>query len=76
MTIFLGAHFSAKGSGADFHSRTSPAASNGNESWSDSKAVPCAVLLAGGGFNHGEHPVFEPNAPPPLSNLTGLAPRA
>ena len=27
------------------------------------------VLLAGGGFRHGQHLAFDPNNPPPLSNL-------
>jgi len=27
------------------------------------------VLLAGGGFRHGQHLAFNPNQPPPLSNL-------
>jgi hypothetical protein len=27
------------------------------------------VLLAGGGFKHGRHLAFNPNKPPPLSNL-------
>jgi hypothetical protein len=27
------------------------------------------VLLAGGGFKHGQHLAFNPNSPPPLSNL-------
>jgi hypothetical protein len=27
------------------------------------------VLLAGGGFRHGKHLAFDPEAPPPLSNL-------
>ena len=28
-----------------------------------------AVLLAGGGFRHGQHLAFDPNDPPPLCNL-------
>jgi hypothetical protein len=32
-----------------------------------SKNLP--VLLAGGGFKHGQHLAFDPNNPPPLSNL-------
>ena len=27
------------------------------------------VLLAGGGFRHGQHLAFDPASPPPLSNL-------
>jgi hypothetical protein len=27
------------------------------------------VLLAGGGFRHGQHLAFDPNSPPPLCNL-------
>ena len=27
------------------------------------------VLLAGGGFKHGQHLAFDPKNPPPLSNL-------
>jgi hypothetical protein len=32
-----------------------------------SKNLP--MLLAGGGFRHGSHLAFDPNSPPPLSNL-------
>jgi hypothetical protein len=27
------------------------------------------VLLAGGGFRHGQHLAFDPASPPPLANL-------
>jgi hypothetical protein len=27
------------------------------------------VLLAGGGYRHGQHLAFDPNQPPPLCNL-------
>jgi hypothetical protein len=39
----------------------------GNAANHSTKNLP--VLLAGGGFNHGQHLVFDPNEPPPLSNL-------
>jgi hypothetical protein len=39
----------------------------GNASNHSTKNLP--VLLAGGGFRHGQHLVFDPSGPPPLSNL-------
>jgi hypothetical protein len=39
----------------------------GNASNHSSRNLP--VLLAGGGFKHGQHLAFEPASPPPLSNL-------
>ena len=39
----------------------------GNASSHSCKNLP--VLLAGGGFRHGQHVAFEPKNPPPLSNL-------
>lgn len=39
----------------------------GNASNHSTKNLP--VLLAGGGFKHGEHLAFEPKSPPPLCNL-------
>ncbi len=39
----------------------------GNASTHSSKNLP--VLLAGGGFKHGQHLAFDPKDPPPLSNL-------
>jgi Protein of unknown function (DUF1552) len=39
----------------------------GNAANHSTKNMP--VLLAGGGFNHGQHLAFDPNDPPPLSNL-------
>lgn len=39
----------------------------GNASNHAVKNLP--VLLAGGGFKHGQHLAFNPNSPPPLSNL-------
>jgi hypothetical protein len=39
----------------------------GNASSHSCKNLP--VLLAGGGFRHGQHLAFEPQSPPPLSNL-------
>ncbi|MGE0606536.1 MAG: DUF1552 domain-containing protein [Pirellulales bacterium] len=39
----------------------------GNASNHSSKNLP--VLLAGGGFQHGQHLAFDPDNPPPLSNL-------
>ncbi|HXT59621.1 MAG TPA: DUF1552 domain-containing protein [Pirellulales bacterium] len=39
----------------------------GNAGTHSSKNLP--VLLAGGGFRHGQHLAFDPNNPPPLSNL-------
>lgn len=39
----------------------------GNASSHSTKNLP--VLLAGGGFRHGQHLAFDPNKPPPLSNL-------
>lgn len=39
----------------------------GNAGTHSSKNLP--VLLAGGGFRHGRHLAFDPNNPPPLSNL-------
>lgn len=39
----------------------------GNASNHSCKNLP--VLLAGGGFRHGQHLAFEPKAPPPLCNL-------
>lgn len=39
----------------------------GNASNHSTKNLP--VLVAGGGFRHGRHVAFDPNSPPPLSNL-------
>ncbi|MCI0379418.1 MAG: DUF1552 domain-containing protein [Gemmataceae bacterium] len=39
----------------------------GNASSHATRNLP--VLLAGGGFRHGQHLAFNPNNPPPLSNL-------
>jgi hypothetical protein len=39
----------------------------GNASSHSTKNLP--VLLAGGGFKHGQHLAFDPDNPPPLSNL-------
>jgi hypothetical protein len=39
----------------------------GNASNHSSRNLP--VILAGGGFRHGQHLAFNPAAPPPLSNL-------
>jgi hypothetical protein len=39
----------------------------GNASSHSTRNLP--VLLAGGGFRHGQHLAFNPNSPPPLSNL-------
>jgi len=39
----------------------------GNASNHSTKNLP--VLLAGGGFRHGQHLAFDPNTPPPLCNL-------
>jgi hypothetical protein len=39
----------------------------GNAANHSTKNLP--VVLAGGGFNHGQHLTFDPNDPPPLSNL-------
>jgi hypothetical protein len=39
----------------------------GNASNHSSKNLP--VILAGGGFRHGQHLAFDPASPPPLSNL-------
>ncbi len=39
----------------------------GNAANHSTKNLP--VLLAGGGFKHGQHLAFDPNDPPPLSNL-------
>jgi len=39
----------------------------GDASMHSTKNLP--VLLAGGGFRHGQHLAFDPDAPPPLSNL-------
>ena len=39
----------------------------GNASNHSAKNLP--VLLAGGGFRHGQHLAFDPKSPPPLSNL-------
>jgi hypothetical protein len=39
----------------------------GNASSHSTRNLP--VLLAGGGFRHGQHLAFDPNNPPPLSNL-------
>ena len=39
----------------------------GDASTHSTKNLP--VLLAGGGFRHGQHLAFEPDNPPPLSNL-------
>ena len=40
----------------------------GNASHARVKNLP--VLLAGGGFKHGQHLAFDPKNPPPLCNLT------
>jgi hypothetical protein len=39
----------------------------GNASSHSTRNLP--VLLAGGGFRHGQHLAFDPQNPPPLSNL-------
>jgi hypothetical protein len=39
----------------------------GNSSSHDTKNMP--LLMAGGGFKHGQHLAFDPNSPPPLCNL-------
>jgi hypothetical protein len=39
----------------------------GNASSHSTRNLP--ILLAGGGFRHGQHLGFNPNSPPPLSNL-------
>src|SRR5215217_9121639 len=39
----------------------------GNAANHSSKNLP--VLLAGGGFKHGQHLAFDPKSPPPMSNL-------
>src|SRR5581483_7528102 len=39
----------------------------GNASSHSTRNLP--VLLAGGGFRHGQHLAFDPSNPPPLSNL-------
>jgi hypothetical protein len=39
----------------------------GNASSHDTKNLP--IVLAGGGFKHGQHLAFDRNSPPPLSNL-------
>jgi len=39
----------------------------GNSSSHDTRNMP--VLLAGGGFKHGQHLAFDPENPPPLCNL-------
>src|SRR5262249_38737932 len=39
----------------------------GNASNHSSRNLP--VLLAGGGFRHGQHLAFKPESPPPLCNL-------
>lgn len=39
----------------------------GNASSHSTRNLP--VILAGGGFRHGQHLAFNPNSPPPLSNL-------
>ena len=39
----------------------------GNASSHDTRSMP--VVLAGGGFKHGQHLAFDPAKPPPLCNL-------
>ena len=39
----------------------------GNASSHDNKNLP--ILLAGGGFKHGQHLAFDPQKNPPLCNL-------
>jgi BMFP domain-containing protein YqiC len=39
----------------------------GNSSSHDTRNMP--IVLAGGGFKHGQHLAFEPQSPPPLCNL-------
>jgi hypothetical protein len=39
----------------------------GNASSHDTKNMP--ILLAGGGFKHGQHLAFDPKNHPPLANL-------
>ncbi|HZK79530.1 MAG TPA: DUF1552 domain-containing protein, partial [Humisphaera sp.] len=39
----------------------------GNASNHSTKNLP--IILAGGGFKHGQHLAFDPKSPPPLSNL-------
>lgn len=39
----------------------------GNASSHDNRNLP--ILVAGGGFRHGQHLGFDPDSPPPLSNL-------
>jgi len=39
----------------------------GNASSHDNKNLP--IMVAGGGFRHGQHLAFDPQNPPPLCNL-------
>jgi len=39
----------------------------GNSSSHDTRNMP--IVLAGGGFKHGQHLAFDPQSPPPLANL-------
>jgi hypothetical protein len=39
----------------------------GNSSSHDTRNMP--IVLAGGGFKHGQHLAFDPQSPPPLCNL-------
>jgi hypothetical protein len=39
----------------------------GNAANHSAKNLP--IVLAGGGFKHGQHLAFDPASPPPLSNL-------
>jgi|SRR5262245_3017878 len=66
---FLGKLRQTKEEGASLLDRTMVFFSSnlGNASSHSCKNLP--VLLAGGGFRHGQHLAFDPNTPPPLSNL-------
>jgi hypothetical protein len=58
-----------KGDGGNLLDRTAVFFSSnlGNAATHGVKNLP--VLLAGGGFRHGQHLAFDPAKPPPLSNL-------
>jgi hypothetical protein len=66
---FLGKLRETKEGGASLLDRTSVFLSSnlGNASSHATKNLP--VILAGGGFKHGQHLAFDPNSPPPLCNL-------
>jgi len=69
LRTFLANLKASKEDGADLLDRTMVlyGSNLGNSSSHDTRNMP--IVLAGGGFKHGQHLAFDPQSPPPLSNL-------